>query len=212
MTTHCLDTGLITDPSVAPIATLIVTSLAVMGSPGPSTISLVACSAAYGLPASLRYCTGLITGTTVVLVAVAFGVTTLLLTIPGLSLVLLIAASLYIIWLAIHIAMAPPLERDQPRPRPPAMIEGLLLGVVNPKAWVALGAVFASSHLFDRVWVDGVVKTAILTMMVVIIHVCWMFAGGVFVKAFRDARRARAVNVVMAILLVASMGLALSQR
>src|SRR5207253_8018248 len=62
--------------------TLILASLAIMGSPGPSTISATAVGAAYGFRRSLTYVCGLVLGTTIVLLAVAVGVVTILLSIP----------------------------------------------------------------------------------------------------------------------------------
>ena len=52
------------------LLSLIVASLIVMGSPGPSTISVTAVGAAFGLRRSLGHLAGLIAGTLVVLVAV----------------------------------------------------------------------------------------------------------------------------------------------
>ena len=68
---------------------LLVTSLAVMGSPGPATISLTASGVAFGVRRSARYLAGIIAGTGVVLLAVAAGVTGALLAVPGLRPVLL---------------------------------------------------------------------------------------------------------------------------
>ena len=60
-----------------PALTLILASVVIMGSPGPSTMSATAVGAAYGFRRSLLYACGLIVGTTAVLLAVAVGVVTL---------------------------------------------------------------------------------------------------------------------------------------
>src|SRR4051812_41633491 len=49
--------------SFAGVGTLLLTSLALMGSPGPSTVSVTAVGAAFGLRRSLAYVLGLILGT-----------------------------------------------------------------------------------------------------------------------------------------------------
>ena len=59
---------------------LLVTSAAIMGSPGPATISLTAAGSAYGVRRSFAYLAGIIVGTTIILVAVATGMTA---TAPG---------------------------------------------------------------------------------------------------------------------------------
>ena len=102
--------------------TLLLTSLAIMGSPGPATISLIAAGSAYGVRRSAGYLTGIIAGTTAVLIAVATGITAALLAVPALGAVLIAASAAYIMWLAYHIATAPRAPhrpRRKTRPRSP---------------------------------------------------------------------------------------------
>ena len=64
-----------------------------MGSPGPATISLTAAGSAYGLRRSLGYLAGIVVGTTLVLLAVATGITAALLAVPGLRPVLIVISA-----------------------------------------------------------------------------------------------------------------------
>jgi hypothetical protein len=59
------------------IPPLLLISLAVMGSPGPATISPVAVGSVFGARHSLKYLIGIIVGTTVVLVSDPMNVTRL---------------------------------------------------------------------------------------------------------------------------------------
>src|SRR5262245_34344207 len=101
---------------------LLLSSLAVMGSPGPATISLTAAGSAYGLRRSARYLVGVTAGTTIVLLAVASGVTVTLLAVPGLRAVLIVASAAYILWLAYRIATAPPLPAQQAAAQAPSLL------------------------------------------------------------------------------------------
>src|SRR5271170_5455804 len=105
---------------------LVLTSLAIMGSPGPATISLTAAGSTYGVRRSLGYLAGIVAGTTIVLIAVASGITVTLLAVPDLRLVLLAVAVAYILWLAYHIATAPPLGAGPARP--PTLAGGTVFG------------------------------------------------------------------------------------
>ena len=78
------------------VETLLLTSLAVMGSPGPATISLTAAGSAWGTPVR-AHLTGVITGTAAVLAAVAAGITATLLVVPALRAVLTVIAIAYIL-------------------------------------------------------------------------------------------------------------------
>jgi len=80
----------------------------------------------------------------------------------------------------------------------------MLLAVANPKAYVAIAAVFAGTTLADNPMPDALLKTAILTMMIVVIHVAWLLAGTSFSRVFHDPPSARIANIVFAVTLVAT--------
>jgi threonine/homoserine/homoserine lactone efflux protein len=113
--------------SVSVVWTLVLTSAVLMGSPGPSTMSVTAAGAAFGLRRSLRYVVGLILGTAAVLVLVATGITTILLSVPRLAPVLMAVSATYIVVLAVRIARVPPLSRQGPAVAAPSFAGGLLL-------------------------------------------------------------------------------------
>ena len=187
---------------------LLLTSLAIMGSPGPATISLVAAGSSYGLRRSLAYLVGIIAGTALVLVAVATGITAALLAVPTARAVLLAVSAVYILWLAYHVATAPPLAAQTAASEAPSLAGGALLGVANPKAWVAIAAVFASSHLAGSAAADAGAKVAILIPMIVLINGAWLAGGASLAPLLRDPRRSRVVNVTLAVALVAATALA----
>jgi threonine/homoserine/homoserine lactone efflux protein len=188
---------------------LAVTALAIMGSPGPATISLTATGAAFGVRRSARYLAGIVAGTTVVLLAVAVGVTGVLLATPALRPVLIAAAVGYIIYLAYHIATAPPLGAGSAAAAAPSALGGLLLGVANPKAWVAIGAVFVSVRVASGAVLDAGMKTVALTVLIVVINTAWLAAGASLAPVLRDPTRARRANVLLATALVVSTAAAL---
>jgi threonine/homoserine/homoserine lactone efflux protein len=180
------------------IAALVVASAAIMGSPGPATISLAAAGSAYGVRRSLAYVAGIVVGTTLVLLAVAAGITTTLLAIPALRVFLISISGVYILWLAYRVATAPPLGAETSPRATPALGAGVVLGFANPKAWVAIAAVFASSRLADDAATDAVAKSLVLAGMIVVIMAAWLIAGASLAPILRDRRRARVVNVVLA--------------
>lgn len=181
---------------------LLLIGLAIMGSPGPATISLVAAGSAYGLRRSLRYLAGVIVGTTIVLLAVATGITAALVALPAIGSVLLGISAAYILWLAYHIATAPPLSAQSAAADAPSFAGGALLGVANPKGWVAIAAVFTSAHLADDAATDAAAKIAVLTVMLVVILSTWLVAGTSLAPMLREPRRARVVNAALAVVLV----------
>ncbi len=180
-----------------------------MGSPGPATISLTGSGVAFGVRRSAQYLAGIVLGTIIVLAAVAAGVTGALLTVPAARPVLIGVAVAYILYLAYHIATAPPLAPGSGAVAAPSLAGGLLLGVANPKAWVAIGAVFVSVRLSGHAGVDAGLKTCVLVVMIVIINAGWLVAGASLAPILRDPARSRRANRVLAAALIASSAAAL---
>jgi threonine/homoserine/homoserine lactone efflux protein len=191
------------------VGTLVLISLAIMGSPGPATISLVAAGSVRGVRRSFPYLFGIIVGTTLVLVAVATGITAALLAVPAIGSVLTWISVAYILWLAYHIATAPPLSKLTGASTAFSLMGGAVLGVANPKAWIAIAAVFASAHLADAPTNDTAAKIVVLTVTIIVICAAWLVAGRSIAPLLRDPRRARIVNAALAVGLVGATALAM---
>ncbi len=191
------------------VGTLVLISLAIMGSPGPATISLVAAGSVRGVRRSFPYLFGIIAGTTLVLVAVATGITAALLAVPAIGSVLIWISVAYILWLAYQIATAPPLSKLTGASNAFSLMGGAILGIANPKAWVAIAAVFASVHLADAPTDDAAAKIVVLTVMIIVICATWLVAGRSIAPLLRDPPRARLVNAALAVGLVGATALAL---
>jgi threonine/homoserine/homoserine lactone efflux protein len=80
-----------------------------------------------------------------------------------------------------------------------------VLGALNPKAWVAIGAVFVGARLAAGPVLDAASKVLVLTVLIVVIHVGWLAAGRLAEPLLRSPRRARAVNVTLAGMLLLAM-------
>lgn len=184
------------------VGSLLLASLAVMGSPGPTTMSLVAVGSAFGVRRCLPYLAGIVLGTTAVLVAVATGVTAVLLAVPAIGSVLTAVAVAYVLWLAFRIATAPPLAEQPPAAGVPSLLGGAFLGIANPKAWIAIAAVFAGARLSPGAGADAAGKLVLLTAMIVVIHVGWLLVGASIAPLLRSRRWSRAVNGTLAAALV----------
>jgi threonine/homoserine/homoserine lactone efflux protein len=190
------------------LAPLVLTSLAIMGSPGPATMSLVAVGSAYGVRRCVPYLVGIIIGSTLVLLAVATGMTATLLAVPAVSSVVFGIAVAYILWLAYHIATAPSLKQQDARVAAPSLASGALLGLANPKAWIAMSAVFASADLAATAATDAAAKILVLTVMIIVINAAWLSASTTLAPLLRHPGKARVVNTLLAGALIIATALA----
>lgn len=186
----------------ASVAGLLAAALAVMGSPGPTTMSVVAVGTAFGFRRALPYLAAVSAGTILVLLALAGGIGALLQASPGLAPVLTAAATLYLLWLAWKIWTAPPPAAGA---APPSAAGGVLLALANPKAWLALGAVIAGHRLaIASPAAEMAVRLAVLAALVVLVHLAWLAAAVLIAGPLRRPATARLVQRVMAAALVAA--------
>ena len=188
----------------------LIAGLLLTGSPGPNTLSLAATGAAFGARAGARYLVGLVTGMLAVMIIVSTGLASLVFALPGARIALGVLAAGYFAYLAVRIATAPPLGEPQAGAPAPSFTAGMVLSLVNPKAYAAMAALFSGFVLVhDRLAVDTAVKIATLAAIVTLVCICWLLAGSALTKLFRDPRSSRVINVTFAVLLVASLGSAL---
>jgi threonine/homoserine/homoserine lactone efflux protein len=131
-----------------------------------------------------------------------------LLAIPVIGAVLTWISVAYIVWLAYRIATAPPLSNMTGASDAFSLMGGAILGIANPKAWVAIAAVFASVHLADAPTNDAAAKIVVLTVMIIVICAMWLIVGTSIAPVLRDPRRARLLNAALAVGLVAATALA----
>ncbi|HEX6121102.1 MAG TPA: LysE family transporter [Dongiaceae bacterium] len=188
----------------------ILAGFALAGSPGPATLSLAAAAAAFGARRSLGYMVGQVTGLIAVMGITASGMLGLLLAVPGATPVVLAASAAYFAYLAFRIATAPPLADNALEHRRPTFPAGLLLSLVNPKGYAAMAALFSGFILIrERIALDAAVKIAVLVVIIVAVDIAWLIAGAAMTALFKDPRMNRIVNVGFAVLLIASVGIAL---
>lgn len=195
-----------TDASLSSsITALILAALVITGSPGPSIMSATAVGAAFGFRHALSYVSGLMAGTTVVLLAVAAGLLSLLLSLPRMATALVTISVVYITYLAFRIATAPPLSSNVELPRAPSFGGGFLLAVANPKAFIAIAAVFASNALpLPDASLAMLLELMILFVAIVAIHAVWLMAGASLSRFLQQPRISRVANVIFAALLLAT--------
>ena len=178
--------------------------------PGPGVLSTAGVGAAYGRAAGHRYVAGLCLGTNLVALAVVTGVAALVLAQPLLRTVLLAASVSYLLWLALRIALAGSGIAFIRSDSAPGFGDGLALQAINPKAYVVNTALF-TGFAFEgmSLGVETVWKFVLINLVWIPIHLAWLAAGIALENLSLSPRRQRAVNVAMALSLLAVVLLAL---
>ena len=191
------------------LPSFLLAGVALTGSPGPNTLGLAAASAADGLRRSMPRLVGSVVGVFAVMLATATGLTGLVLAQPGVAPVVSAAAAVYMLYLAYRIATAPPMASGAGE-HAPGFGPGLFLGLGNPKAYAAMAALYSGFTLLPNDPItDAMTKTGMLLAMILAVDVVWLLVGSALTRASRRPAVHRAINVAFAVLLVASVGLAL---
>jgi threonine/homoserine/homoserine lactone efflux protein len=181
-------------------------SLTMSCTPGPNNIMLAASGVNFGFARTLPHMTGVSLGFVVMLAACAAGLGTLFTLFPAVHIVLKIVGAVYLLWLAWKVANAGgPDEMKDADARPLTFLQAAAFQWVNPKAVLAcLGAVTLFVRPLTAV-PDTLVMLTVFFVATVISVVIWAGFGTLVSRLLRNPRHAQIFNIVMALLLVASI-------
>lgn len=173
--------------------------------PGPNNALLWASGLRFGFRRTARHVVGTGIGMGTLILAAAAGIGVVLTAVPGADLALKLAGSAYLIHLAFGIARG---RGSGPTSvsRPFGVLAAAVFQLANPKAWLfALTAV--GTFLPRGPGPVAAALTAAATSVVVILGTAAVWAGGgaAMHRIVDDARALRAVNLALALVLVASV-------
>ena len=182
-------------------------AMVLYGTPGPAIISLTASGAAYGFRRSVPYLLGLITGTLGTVSVAAFGLGYLITQFPLVYELLRYLSLAYIFYLAYRIARGGMPGSEEAKPW--RFGHGILLSLINPKAYVAAVALITQFATAGEAYTRSVAILAVVIAIVLsIVDTAWLYAGQWMKTLFSSPGAARALNWTLAIALVASVLLA----
>ncbi len=104
--------------------------------PGPNNIMLTSSGIRFGFARSIPHMLGITSGFALMLIACALGIGSLILAMPTLHVVLRVAGSGYLIYLAWQLRSIAFSQNMTPDQRPMTFFGAAMFQFVNPKAWV----------------------------------------------------------------------------
>lgn len=178
--------------------------------PGPGVLTVAGVGAGYGMRAGVGYMLGIIAGAQCVLLLVASGVWAAAASVPYLREVLLFGSTGYLFYLALRIAVAGSNVAFIEAKKAPKFHNGVLLAVVNPKGYAVGTILFSGFHFLPaQPFLEIASKFAIQLAVALPVHVVWLYAGVTPKSLDLSPGVTRAINIGMALALVAVVGLAL---
>jgi threonine/homoserine/homoserine lactone efflux protein len=194
----------------AALGIFLTAAVGLLGSPGPAIAALIAVGRARGLVGGLPYFLGLQLGLATAAGITAAGLFSLLAAFPSALRGMTIAATVYLIYLAYKIATSPVGETAQASNGAHASpAAGFLLGVTNPKAYLAFASLLASYTLIKgSTQQDTFTKWFLLVAVMIVVDIVWLYVGAFLRGLMLSPNSERVLNVTLGLTVIIAAGLA----
>jgi threonine/homoserine/homoserine lactone efflux protein len=175
--------------------------------PGPNNIMLLSSGLTYGFRPTIPHILGIPVGFAFMVGAVGLGLGTIFIAYPVLQTILKYAGAAYLIYLDWAIAMSEPLsaEEDKTGGRPMTFWVAAMFQWVNAKGWVmVIGTITAYAAIAAYPW-NIVIQVGLSLILGILSCTAWALFGTSLRPVLTSPRAIRVFNVVMAVLLLASL-------
>ena len=174
--------------------------------PGPNNIMLLSSGLTYGFRPTIPHIMGITVGFAFMVGAVGLGLGTIFIAYPVLQTILKYAGVAYLVYLAWAIAMSEPPSADQDRSgRPMTFWGAAMFQWVNAKGWVmVIGTITAYAAIAAYPW-NIAIQVGLSLILGILSCTAWALFGTALRPVLTSRRAVRAFNIVMAVLLLASL-------
>ena len=184
----------------------IVFAAAMLYTPGPNNVMLMASGLNYGFRRSLPHVAGVTIGFSFLVCVIGLGLGAVFTAYPVLHTILKYAGTAYLIYLAVAIAMSGSADpAGGERGRPMTFLGAAAFQWVNVKGWViAVGTITAYAAVASYPW-NILILSALLLAVGLTSSTVWVLFGSSLQSLVRSPRAVRIFNITMALLLLASL-------
>jgi threonine/homoserine/homoserine lactone efflux protein len=174
--------------------------------PGPNNIMLLSSGLTHGFRPTLPHIAGITFGFAFMIGAVGLGLGTVFISYPMLQTILKYAGAAYLVYLAAAIAMSGPVKPDQDNRRGPMTFWGAaMFQWINVKGWVmVIGTITAYAGIARFPW-NITIQVMLSLLLGALSCSAWALFGSALRPLLTSVLLVRAFNVVMALLLLASL-------
>jgi threonine/homoserine/homoserine lactone efflux protein len=175
--------------------------------PGPNNIMLLSSGLTYGFRRTVPHIAGITVGFAFMIGAVGLGLGTVFIAYPILQTILKYAGVAYLIYLAAMIAMSEPVEPDKEGSgRGPMTFWGAaMFQWVNAKGWVMVIGTITAYAAIAAFPMNIVIQVVLSLILGAVSCTTWALFGTALRPVLTSPKAVRAFNVVMALLLLASL-------
>jgi len=121
-----------------------------------------------------------------------------------------IIATAYLLYLAFKIATAPVGDNQTLSEQSPRPLAGTLLGITNPKAYMAFASLFASFQIsVTHSVLDSTIKWVGVVVVMILVDAIWLWTGVKLGELILSSLSEKLMNFALAGAIVLAAGLAL---
>jgi threonine/homoserine/homoserine lactone efflux protein len=175
--------------------------------PGPNNIMLLSSGLTYGFRPTLPHILGITFGFAFMVGAVGIGLGTVFLAYPILQAILKWAGVAYLVYLAAAIAMSEPVKPEEGgrRKGPMTFIGAAMFQWINAKGWVMVISTITAYAAIAAFPLNIAIQVAISLVLGIFSCTAWAMFGSALRPLLSSRLAVRIFNLVMAILLLASL-------
>jgi len=187
-------------------AAFVVFAVVMFFTPGPNNIMLLTSGLNFGFRRTLPHLAGVVFGFAFMIAVSGLGLGAVLIAYPVLQTVLKYAGAAYLVYLAGAIALSgPPTPGDAERRRPMTFFGAALFQWINVKGWVmVIGTITAYAAIASYPW-NILLQVALSLLIGWVSCAAWVLCGTSLQSLVKSPVVVRAFNIVMALLLLASL-------
>lgn len=183
--------------------------------PGPNNIILMSMGVRFGFKATLPYIFGVAVGFGALLTSAILGLGVLVEAVPALLPVISVVGAVWLLWLAwgflkaaLYLAVDKPSHDEvPPEANPLGFVQAVLFQWVNPKGLIfAFATAGAYAALSDNLMTRILIMNSVFLLNGFIGNMLWAGVGGTLGRYLSAGRFARALNCVIAIIIVVTAG------
>jgi threonine/homoserine/homoserine lactone efflux protein len=180
-------------------------SIVMFFTPGPNNVLLLASGVLFGFRRTLPHIAGVTIGFAFMVGAVGVGLGAVFIAYPVLQVTLKYAGAAYLIYLAVAIARSRSVKGVVGMARPMSFWGAALFQWVNAKGWVmVISTITAYAAIATFPW-NIAIQVGFSLILGTFSCIAWALFGSALRPALKSERAVRAFNIVMALLLLASL-------
>ena len=175
--------------------------------PGPNNIMLLSSGLTYGFRPTVPHILGITFGFAFMVGTVGVGLGTVFLAYPILQTILKWGGVAYLVYLAAAIAMSDPVKPEEGgrRKGPMTFIGAAMFQWINAKGWVMVISTITAYAAIAAFPLNIAIQVAISLMLGIVSCTAWAMFGSALRPLLSSPRAVRIFNIVMAVLLLASL-------